>query len=267
MVLLEVPGLQVAAYEPPAIPDQDFSDPDPQAVRDTDRRLYVVTIDPAHYELVYRSALMAEHGPLAADEWARRHSLQVVWNPGMFEPSGQGTGYTRGIGFTSQPQVRRQSLYRAWFVAEPGASVLDQVPARGQGLYGALSEQPAGFVQQLTKHGLVMQSLAILRDGRAAYPARDKQWSELAYGTDDRGRVVIVFSRFPYEMRELGHRIEALKLGIVGLLHGEGGPEASLYVKVGEFELTKVGSYESGFFDDSNQHLWALPGVMGAKPR
>jgi hypothetical protein len=267
MLILDVPGLQVAAYEPAPIADEDFSDPDPAAVRDTDRRLFVVTIDPARYELVYLSKLSSDHGPLTADEWAKKHSLQVAWNPGMFEPSGQGTGYTRGIGFTSQPEVRRQSLYRAWFVAQPGAAVLDQVPARGEGLYGAISEQPAPFVQQLTGHGLVIQSLALMREGRAVYPPRDKQWSELAYGVDDKGRVVIVFSRYPYEMRELGERIEALKLGIVGLLHGEGGPEASLVVRVDGVELIQIGSYETGFFDDSNEHLWPLPAVMGARPR
>jgi hypothetical protein len=263
------PGLRVAAYEPPPVPDEDFSDPDPEAVRDTDRRLFVVTIDPARYELVYLSKLdpALQTGSLSADEWAKRHALQVAWNPGMFEPGGAGTGYTRSPALTSQPKVRRNGMYRAWFVAEPGAAVLDQVPVRGEGLYGALSEQPAAFVQQLSGYGLVSQSLALMREGRAVYPSRDKQWSELAYGVDDQGRAVIVFSRYPYEMRELGRRLEALKLGIVGLLHGEGGPEASLVVRVDGVELLRAGSYETGFFDDSNQRLWPLPAVMGARPR
>lgn len=268
------PGLVIAAYAPPEIADDGYSRPDPSALIGTDNRLFVVTIDPEHYEIVYLSMLdPAIDGSVAtASEWAVQHDLHVAWNPGMFEPKAEATGYTRAGSFVSQPQVRRNGLYRSFFVAEPTgagprAAVLDRVPPKGEGKYAAREELPADFVAQLDGYGVVSQSLAILRDGRAAYPPRKNQWSELAYGTDDQGRVIVLFSRWPYEMRELGRIVEALDIGATALLHGEGGPEATLAVRAGGVEWVRFGSYETDFFDDRNVREWALPAVMGARPR
>ena len=268
------PGLVFAGYLPPPIPDDGFSRPPPDAVAGTDRRIYVVTVDPARFAIDLYSALDPTRGSpeRTGPGWAAAFDLQVAFNPGMFEPDGRATGHTRAWAFTAQPQVRGQALYRAWFVADPLAggpalAVLDAVPPPGAGGYAPLEALAAPFRQRLEGHGLVAQSLAIVRDGRAVYPPRKNQWSELAYGVDRDGRLVVVFSRFPYEMRELGRRLEALGIGVDGLLHGEGGPEATLVVRAGGLEWVGVGSYETGFWDDSNARAWALPAVMGVRPR
>jgi hypothetical protein len=233
----------------------------------------VVTLEPDRFELRYHSALDTSPSgsggeKLTAEAWAARHDLVVAWNPGMFEPDHRATGFTRAGPFTSQPEVRRNRLYRAWFVASgAGAAVLDQVPPAGAGLYGPFDELPAPFRERLAAADLAVQSLPILRDGAAAYPPRENQWSELAYGVDRQGRVVVVFSRFPYEMRELGARLAALGIGIDGLIHGEGGPEASLVIRLGGESWWKVGSYETGFSDDGNHHLWTVPAVLGVRSR
>jgi hypothetical protein len=265
------PGLVVSALVPPEIADAAFSRPPLAEVATTDRRLFVVTIDPARFELRYHSVLEAE-GPRAmdAEAWADREGLVVAWNPGMFEPDHRATGYTRAGAFASQASVRRNGLYRSWFVVAPGggpAAVLDQVPPKGQGTYGALEELPAPFRERIAGADLVVQSLPILRGGAPAYPPRKNQWSELCYGVDRQGRVVVVFSRYPYEMRELGARLAALGIALDGLLHGEGGPEASLVVRVGGETWARMGSYETGFSGDDNRRLWALPSVLGAAPR
>ncbi len=263
-------GLVVAAYDPPEIPDPGFSRPPAEQTKGIDRRLFVVTIDPAHYALSYLSILddNIKPGHKTAAEWATAYDLQVAFNPGMFEPRYEATGYTRSGTFVSQPKVRSQRLYRGWFVAADRVEVLEQTPpAASSGKYAEYTALPAAFRSKLDSAAVVSQSLPILLDGKAAYPARKNQWSELAYGVDDKGRLVVVFTRYPYEMRELGHRITALDLGITGLIHGEGGPEASLVVRVDGVELIAMGSYETGFFDDSNTRLWQLPAVLGARPR
>ncbi len=264
------PGLVVAAYDPPEIPDAGYSRPPAEAVATTDRRLFVVTIDPAHYQLRYLSILDDAVTPhhKTAEEWARDYDLHVAFNPGMFEPRYEPTGYTRSGAFVPQPLVRSHRLYRGWFVAGETVSVVDQVPPpASSGTYGSYDEVPAEVRARFDAAELVSQSLPVLLGGKAAYPARKNQWSELAYGADRDGRLVVVFSRYPYEMRELGARVAALDLGIDGLVHGEGGPEASLVVRAGGVELITMGSYETGFYDDRNTRQWALPAVVGVRPR
>ena len=268
------PGLVISAHVPPGVPDPGFSRPPPDDVRDTDQRLFVVTVDPAHYEIVYRSMLDPDVGGPERDaaSWAEASGLHLAFNPGMFEPDRRATGYTRADAFTSQPEVRRNGLYRGWFVARsgpaPGAvEVLDIVPPKGKTRYATFPSLPAATRDRIGQYAIVSQSLAILRDGKPAYPPRKNQWSELAYGADREGRLVVVFSRFPYEMRHFGALVKALDLGIVDLIHGEGGPEASLAIRVGSLSWAVMGSYETGFSGDGNRDLWSLPAVMGARPR
>jgi hypothetical protein len=46
----------------------------------------------------------------------------------------------------------------------------------------------------------------------------------------------------------------------------EGGPEASLYVKDGDFEAMHIGSYETGFNENDDNHtFWALPNIIGVR--
>ena len=267
-----VPGIVVAAYDPPDVPDPGFTKPPADQLTRTDPRLFVVTVDPTLHELTYLSrrdpSLSPTHGSIDALAWAEQHDLEVVFNPGMFEPDGRATGYTRAGSFVGQEQVRRNGLYRSWFVVDDGVvSMRDIVAPKGSGRYAAMDELPAQTVASLAGAELVSQSLSIVRGGRGVYPPRKNQWSELAYGVDDEGRLVVVFSRFPYEMRELGARIAALDLGIEHLLHGEGGPEASLVVRAGGIEWVQMGSYETGFYGDDNHHLWSLPAVIGVRPK
>lgn len=261
------PGLVLSAFLPPDVADPGYH----RAPADlaTDPRIFVVTIDPEHFEIVARSVLDPAVGGRrrTADQWAADEGLVVAWNPGMFEPDGRATGYARYGSFTSQPEVRRNGLYASFFVvgSDGSAAVHRLVPPKGAGVYAARSEVPALAVWDGA--ALVAQSLTVLRDGRAAWPPRKNQWSELAYGVDRQGRVAVVFTRWPYEMRELGARLEALDLGLDALIHGEGGPEASLVVRAGGVSLDLMGSYETGFYDDRNRDLWSLPAIMGARPR
>ena len=55
-------------------------------------------------------------------------------------------------------------------------------------------------------------------------------------------------------------------IGLVALQHLEGGPEAQLYLNVGDTELEMVGSYETSFREnDGNARAWRIPNVLGVK--
>ncbi|MCB9697583.1 MAG: hypothetical protein H6738_12450 [Alphaproteobacteria bacterium] len=268
---LEVaPGLTVAAVRLPDPPDDDYHRVDPAELVGCDPRVFVVTVDPRRHEIAYLSTLdpAVGHGELDASAWASRHDLLVAFNPGMFEPDGSATGHTRAGSFASQPQVRRHRMYASWLTVTGDAlTVLNQAPPPSEATYVPYDALPAALRGRLDAADLVVQSLSVIADGRAVYPARTNQWSELAFGADRDGNLVVVFSRYPWEMRELGRRLVASGLPIADLLHGEGGPEASLVVRAGGYELIAMGSWETGFAGDENRELWQVPAVMGVRPR
>ncbi len=262
------PGLSLAAFLPVAV-DGSFHRVDPAHVAHTDRRLFVLTVDPALHELQYVSVLQpGQESTRTASAWARHLGAVAVWNPGMFEPDGRATGYTRSGTFVSQPAVRRNALYGGFFtVSEGRASVVQVALPGGTGTYRPYTELGQADRATLDAAELVSQSLTVMAQGRGVYPPRTRYWSELAYGVDRQGRVVVVFSRYPYEMREFGARVAALDIGITDLVHGEGGPEATLAVAAPGLQWSTMGSYETGFWDDRNHEEWALPAVIAVVPR
>ena len=91
-----------------------------------------------------------------------------------------------------------------------------------------------------------------------------KRWSEAALAEDREGRVLLVFSGTAYSMHDFNEILLSLPIGIVCAQHLEGGPEAQVYVKIGDFELEQVGDFETAF-DESGEGgaAWPVPNVIG----
>ena len=65
-------------------------------------------------------------------------------------------------------------------------------------------------------------------------------------------------------MHDLNELLLRLPIDLVAAQHLEGGPEASLSLQRGEFAIALMGSYETGFNEnDDNHHFWKLPNVIG----
>jgi hypothetical protein len=53
---------------------------------------------------------------------------------------------------------------------------------------------------------------------------------------------------------------------LTNAIYLEGGPETSLYIKVGDTVIERIGSYVSQTYpNDNNNHFWKLPNVIGMK--
>lgn len=75
-------------------------------------------------------------------------------------------------------------------------------------------------------------------------------------------------SRTAHSMHMLNEALLELPLDIVCAQHLEGGPEAQLFVSVGDFNLEIVGGYETPFPQDHVLDVaWRLPNVIGIVPR
>jgi hypothetical protein len=88
-------------------------------------------------------------------------------------------------------------------------------------------------------------------------------------GTDEGGRVLLVHVRSAYTTHDLVDVLRGLPLRLVRLMYVEGGPEASLYVEVGDrVAVAEMGSFETGFFEkDENRVFWPLPNVIAFAAR
>ena len=217
------------------------------------RSLYVVRIDPARAKV--RAGLASEgNQPRTAGEWCRTKNYAVAINMGMFQQDHRSNvGYLRNGKHLNN---RRWNDYRSVLALNPTNSKAP--PLRWVDL--GPKQKP-----DLDQYGLVVQNLRLIASpGRNVWAKNDRQWSEAAIATDNEGRLLFIFSRTPYSMRDFNQMLVALPLGITAAMHVEGGPEASLSIHAGGVDLDLCGSFETGFLpDDSNRDQWPLPNVLG----
>jgi phosphodiester glycosidase len=87
-----------------------------------------------------------------------------------------------------------------------------------------------------------VQNLTIIkRLGRNQWGQQDRMWSEAALGEDSSGHVLFLFSRAPFSMHDLNQQLLSTGIGLVAAQDLEGGPEAQLYLRVGEMQLESFG--------------------------
>ena len=110
--------------------------------------------------------------------------------------------------------------------------------------------------------GVVQNLRLIKRPGENRWHNADAKWSEAALGEDAQGRVLFLFSRSPYYMRDWNEELLALGIDLVCAQHLEGGPEAQLYIRSPDSE--SFGSFETTFNEnDGNAASWPVPNVIG----
>ncbi len=204
---------------------------------------------------------IAEQGgdPRTAAQWAdaRGGAVQVVTNAGMFATDhSTHTGYLAAHG---------RVLSAQW--VKSYQSVLAFDPARaGVPLMRVLDlDVPADKAAMSDYRGLAQNLRLIGAPALNKWKKNGKLWSEAALAQDRRGHVLIVFARSPHSMVDFNERLIA-QLDVVSAQHLEGGPEASLTIRAPELRVDRAGSFETGFFDDSNQHQWPLPNVLVLEP-
>ena len=211
--------------------------------------LYIVRIDPAVARLTVALASETHSAPQKAADWCRTSHLAVAINAGMFKDDHKSNvGYLRHGKYLNNPQWND---YRA-------AVAINSNRARWLDL-------DSDKAQITDDYDIVIQNLRLITKNRKnVWAPNRRQWSEAALAIDDKGRLLFLFSRAPYSMKEFNALLLSLPLNIAGAMHLEGGPEASLSIHTGGVDLDLAGSYETGFWpDDSNVRQWPIPNVLG----
>ncbi len=216
----------------------------------TAEELTIVRIDPARARLTVALASEQKSAPKTAAEWCRASHLSVAINLGMFQNDG-----LSNVGYARHGTHLNNGRWNAY------GSVL--AIAGGKAVW--LDRDRSNPAQQTAASDIVVQNLRLLTTGRKnVWAANNRKWSEAAVGIDSKGRLLFLFSRAPWSMRDFNQHLLKLPLDIAGAMHVEGGPEASLSIHAGGVNLDLAGSYETGFWEnDSNTRQWPIPNVLG----
>ncbi len=210
--------------------------------------LDVVRVDPVVAKLTVALASENKAKPRTAGEWCRDAHLSVAINAGMFQTDQlSNVGYLR---HGSHLNNRRWSHDNSVLALDPGLLWVDRD-----------KDSPP-----LTSYNIVLQNLRLItKDRRNVWSPTNRRWSEVALAVDSKKRLLFLFSKAAWSMPAFNRLILALPLDVAGAMHLEGGPEASLSIHTGGVDLDLAGSYETGFWDDSNEKQWPIPNVLGVR--
>ena len=256
-------SLLFLAGPPIAFPQPSWQTPSPglEIGRFADPPVTVVRVDPARYEFRLLSAktLGLQSAPTAA-EWVERHAVVGAINASMFQADHlTSVGYMREGKRLNNPSWSKD---KAVFVSQPLKPGLP--PVR---ILDRSCEDAASIARQ---YRVAVQDIRMIDcERRNVWAPQPRKWSTACVGVDDRGRVLLIHVRAPYATHDLVDALLQLPLGLERLMYVEGGPEASLYVKVGgRVVASEMGSFETGFFEtDDNRAFWPLPNVLAFAAR
>ena len=266
LVIVAIAGIHMSAYAwntlTPGLELGVFEATLPHSIGDGE--ITILRIDPGLWELEFAGVsqtpdqLNQRH---TAKEWCELRGYVAAINAGMFQ-----TDYVRNVGY----------LKAGDHLNNPGInnylSVAAFDPAREGLPYFRIFDLdlPDVTLEQINRdYGTVIQNLRLIkRPEENRWPQQEKRWSEVALGEDAEGRILFIYCRSPYSMHDLNEMLLALDIGLQCAQHLEGGPEAQLYIEVGEFKQEMVGSYETDFYPRDDNHVaWRIPNVIGVKKR
>lgn len=232
-----------------------------------DSRIVILRMDPSQWQLeavgITQTGESAGH---TARAWSQSHNFSAAINAGMFA-----TDYKTHLGYMGSANHTNNShpnAYQSVAAFEPRDS---QRASPSLPLFRIFDlDSPGIHFQDIVKdYTSVLQNLRLVkRSGMNQWSQQERKWSEAALGEDDAGRILFIYSRSPFSMHDLNDELLAGGIGLVAAQHLEGGPEAQLYVHVGNVEMELCGSYETSFKEnDSNSVAWPVPNILGVRPR
>jgi hypothetical protein len=195
-----------------------------------------------------------------APQWRDAFELAAVINAGMFHDSGAPVALLVEDGVAIGADNPKMGGVLAF---DPRSASDPPVVITGRDC--------AGFDLRAlrTRYRSLLQAPRLLGCEGKALPWSDpKHYSAAAVGVDRAGRLVLLHARAAVTMTELARSLAAPDLDLQGALFLEGGPEASLLAHGPHGEVSRIGSYETGFLEaDTNEEFWKLPNVLALAPR
>ena len=261
-LLLTSPGMTHGPWQSlgPGMDLGTFSASQPS--KSGDSLITILRIDPNFWSLEFIGlSLNGESSGRTAKQWSKAHRLTAAINAGMF-----GTDHRTHVGylrFRDHLNNDHVNAYQSVAAFDPRQDGLPHFRIFD------LDSPSVSMETILRDYSSVVQNLRLIKRPRLnRWRQQEKMWSEAALGEDESGRILFIFCRSPYTMHDLNNELLRLGIGLVSAQHLEGGPEAQLYLNVGEVEFEISGSHGTSFQEDDGISVaWPIPNVLGVRPR
>jgi len=201
-----------------------------------DSKVRVLRIDPQHYRLRLLNASATENGrPLSARQWSQQNGLVAAINASMYQEDYKSSvSLMRTRAHVNNPRVSKDMSILAFDRKD------DDVPR-----VKIIDRQCEDFEIWQKKYRTVVQSIRMIScNGKNVWTQQPQKWSTAAIGVDDRDRVLFIHIGSPYSTHDVIDIMKKLPLNITRAMYAEGGPQAQLYIKIGNYEYEFVGNYE-----------------------
>ena len=209
----------------------------------------ILRVDPE----LYKFDIMHEEYGHTADKWAKDNKFLAVVNAGMYDGHGVNMGAMKHYDKVYNPKLNAYNAILAFNPVSEGLPSIDILDA----VYVNVSSK-------LRMYNSYTQSIRMVSLSRHnMWRQVDRMWSVVVVAIDMTGKVLFIHCRSPYTMHDFINIVLRSPLDIRNMMYLEGGPEASLYVNHCDVEVSRVGSYETDFFDNSNNRFWNIPNVIG----
>lgn len=227
-----------------------------------DSKIDILKIDPSYFSFNLVCAGQKKSVKKTADVWGKENNLIACVNSSMFKLEGDfmtSTGFMKNGKYVNNPNLN--PAYKSIFAFNPKDSSLPKAHI--------IDLSCENWATKKEQYGSFSQSLRMIDcNEKNTWQLQQKKWSMVLLGEDKIGNILFIFVRSPYKVFEYINILQSLPISLTRLMYLEGGPEASMYVNHPKLKLGKFGSYETGFVEnDSNDHFWEIPNVIGIRRR
>ena len=211
-----------------------FSAPLPSEIGDS--KIRVLRIDPQRYKFRLLSASAFENGrALSAKQWSQQNGLVAAINSSMYQEDYKSSvSLMRSGAHINNPRLSKDMTILAFDRKSA------DVP-----LVKIIDRECEDFKVWQKKYRTMVQSIRMIScTGKNVWTKQPQKWSTAAIGVDKRDRVLFIHVSSPYSTHDLIDILKKLPLSISRAMYAEGGPQAQLYIKIGDREHEFVGNYD-----------------------
>lgn len=225
-----------------------------------DSKITIVKINPNRFDFVLLTASEQKRKARTAKEWADTFNLNCVINAGMYNLANmlENDGFMQNYKHLNNPMFKdgyngmiafnsKDSSINNFNIMDLNCFVWDTVKSQ----YHSYSQ----CMRMIDCQGIPL-----------SWDKKKQSCSMIIAAHDIDNNLYYIFNRSPYTHKEMIQFMLQFPFKIKNAVYLEGGPEASLYIKFGDKEITKMGSYISTTYPtDSNQKFWKIPNVIGLR--
>jgi len=216
----------------------------------------VLRIDPQYFKLrLLNASALENRQPLSAKEWSRRNGLVAAINASMYQADYKSSvSLMRTKAHVNNPRLSKDMAILAF---DRKQSDIPQVKI--------IDRQCEDFETWGKKYDTVIQSIRMIScKGKNVWTQQPQKWSTAAIGIDDRQRVLFIHVGSPYSTHDVIEILKKLPIDIARAMYAEGGPQAQLYINIGDHEYDFVGNYDIDLHGNVKKLIsHPVPNVVG----